>query len=49
VTVGPGDVGLSDVGGGDIVGAGEGMSLILQFGRKLKHSKPSGQSMLRPD
>jgi hypothetical protein len=47
--VGDPDVGAAEVGLKVNVGDGEGISSTLQFGKKLKHSKPLGQSMLRPD
>ena len=49
VIVGPDDVGADEVGGGDRVGTGVGISSILQFGKKLKQFNPLGQSVLRPD
>jgi hypothetical protein len=49
VIVGPDDVGADEVGGGDSVGTGVGISSILQFGKKLKQFNPLGQSVLRPD
>jgi hypothetical protein len=49
VTVGSDEVGAADVGLRDIVGAGVGISSILQSGKKLKHSSPLGQSILRPE
>lgn len=49
VIVGDGDVGAVVVGCKVIVGAGVGISFMSQSGRKLKHSNPFGQSILRPD
>jgi hypothetical protein len=49
VIVGADDVGADEVGGGDRVGTGVGISSILQFGKKLKQFNPLGQSVLRPD
>ena len=47
--MGPDDVGADEVGGGDRVGIGVGISSILQFGKKLKQFNPLGQSVLKPD
>ena len=43
------DVGAVVVGCKDIVGAGVGISFMSQPCKKLKHSNPFGQSILRPD